>query len=77
MTENNTNQNQNELSNQEKISLENQIKILFALKEVFEILDDLWYCFFRNYFLKKIETPRAPSIICIVPVVIPFPAFKA
>ncbi|MGN0944109.1 hypothetical protein [Fusobacterium varium] len=41
MTENNTNQNQNELSNQEKISLENQIKILFALKEVFEILDDL------------------------------------
>lgn len=41
MTENNANQNQNELSNQEKISLENQIKILFALKEVFEILDDL------------------------------------
>lgn len=42
MNENNTNQNQdNELSSQEKISLENQIKILSALKEIFEILDDL------------------------------------
>lgn len=59
-----------------KISQGTQLKILTAIKKACEVLEELKYWIFRNYFLKKNETPRASSIIRIVPVVMFLPAFK-